>query len=154
MAWWKDGWNGFLDKIGGNKADYDDYEDGYEYADTDAADEETRHLPPAAPVQQTKAYRMMIVEPYSFEDAGKVADHLLQYRPVLINMEKTEEEISRRLIDFVDGVVYAQHGSLEQVNESIYLAVPNNMSVDKVNYTYTKPATEFNADLPQWQDRT
>lgn len=151
---WKDGLNGLLNKISGNKADYaDDYDDGYDYVDTDEVDDGGRHVPAAAPVQQTKAYRMIIVEPYSFEDAGKVADHLLQYRPVLINMEKTEEEISRRLIDFVDGVVYAQHGSLEQVNENIYLAVPNNMSVDKVNYTYTKPTTDFSGDLPQWQDR-
>ncbi len=167
MAWkGKFSWGGLLDKINGEKADYeDDYEDGYEYASTESGDDaEPRHVPAVSPVQQTKAYRMIIVEPYSFQDSSKVADHLMQYHPVLINLEKTEEEIGRRLMDFVDGVVYAQHGSLEQVNEFIYLAVPNNMTVDKEDYTYTKATAGFAADgnatsgfsaeLPKWQDRT
>ncbi len=154
---WTDKFSGILDKLSGSKADYaDDYEEYEDYQGVDSdSDLQRRGGSSYASVQPTKAYRMIIVEPYSFDDSAKVGDHLLQNRPVLINLEKTEEEICRRLIDFVAGVIYAEHGSLEQVNESIYLAVPRDITVDKENYTYTttKTTTDFGADLPQWNNR-
>lgn len=129
----------------------DDYEDEYleEYDEPaeEVAGNRYRNVS-HAPAQQSKAYRMIVVEPYTFGDSEKIADHLKSYRPVVINLEKTEEEVGRRLIDFVSGVTYALEGHIEQVSQAIFLAVPNNMTVDTENYTYTTGSAGLNMDAP------
>ncbi len=132
----RDMWNDMADKLSGR-----DYDDDMDYMDEYDDGEELPGAPRSValnPAQQSKAYRMIVVEPYTFADSEKIADHLKSYRPVVINLEKTEEEVGRRLIDFVSGVTYALAGHIEQVSQAIFLAVPNNMTVDTENYTYTE----------------
>lgn len=149
---WRDSWNRMVDSVSGN---HDEYDDEYMDDDEEYEDDRVNYRTPsaAAPVQQSKAYRMIVVEPYTFGDSEKIADHLKSYRPVVINLEKTEDEVGRRLIDFVSGVTYALEGHIEQVSNAIFLAVPNNMTVDTENYTYTT-TPNLGADVaPTWGSR-
>lgn len=145
----KEMWENMADKLSGRD---DEYEDEYvdEYEDEDGQYQVQRPSAPAL-AQQSRAYRMVVVEPYVYDDSRKIADHLKSFHPVVINLEKTEEEVGRRLIDFVSGVTYAIEGRLEQVSQLIFLAVPKNMTVDTENYTYSETPT-FSVDK-QWGGR-
>ncbi|MCI5836747.1 MAG: cell division protein SepF [Veillonellaceae bacterium] len=144
-----DMWKNFTSKLAGGRSN-DEYYDDYDDYEEEAEEERYEARSAARPtVRRAKEYRMIVVEPYTFEDSKKIADHLKEYRPVVINLEKTEEEVGRRLIDFVGGVTYALEGHIERVSAAIFLAVPNNMSVDTENYTYSTSSVP-NMDTQNW----
>ncbi|WP_296954203.1 cell division protein SepF [uncultured Dialister sp.] len=88
----------------------------------------------AAPRQAAKPYTMVVVNPKSYADAEKIGDHLKAMRPVVMNMEKTDADEAQRIVDFVQGIMYALDGRIDQISESIYLCAPNNMSVSRENF--------------------
>ena len=65
------------------------------------------------------------VEEYrATEDATAIADHLLEKRTVVVNMENTDPDTARRLLDFVSGVAYATGGKVKRVAAKTYIATP------------------------------
>ncbi len=64
------------------------------------------------------------VRPRRFDQAQEVADRFKEGLPVIMNLESTEREISRRLIDFASGLCYALNGSMEKVATGVYLLKP------------------------------
>ena len=88
----------------------------------------------AVPTRQAKPYTMVVVNPKDYSDAEKIGDHLKSFRPVVMNMEKTDMEEAQRIVDVVQGVMYALDGRIDQISENIYLCAPNNMSVSRENF--------------------
>lgn len=72
---------------------------------------------------------VVLVKPEMFEDASAIADHLNEKRTVVLNLENTGKEISRRLIDFLSGVAYANGGKIQRVAHSTYLITPYNVGI-------------------------
>ncbi len=106
----------------------------------------------AVPTSQARPYTMVVVNPNDYKDAEKIGDHIKQGHPVVINIEKTDQDIAERIIDFVQGVMYALDGRIDQISESIYLCAPNNMTVSRENFAaYTAPAAPAVGDVPQWK---
>ena len=64
------------------------------------------------------------VRPRRFDQAQEVADKFKEGLPVIMNLEATEREIARRLIDFASGICYALDGSMEKVATGVYLLKP------------------------------
>lgn len=64
------------------------------------------------------------VHPRRFDQAQEVADKFKEGQPVIMNLEGTEREISRRLIDFASGLCYALDGTMEKVATGVYLLKP------------------------------
>ena len=85
---------------------------------------------------------MVVVNPKVFNDCEKIADHLKSSRPVVMNMEQTDDSIAQRIVDYVQGVMYALDGKIDRISESIYLCAPNNMSVSRENYADVKTDQE------------
>lgn len=77
------------------------------------------------------AYHMkvVVVEPKSFDDSQEVANCLREKRPVIINMENTDPEIAKRIIDFASGTAYALNGDIKKVGKTVFLVAPNNVNV-------------------------
>ncbi|NTW05399.1 MAG: cell division protein SepF [Peptococcaceae bacterium] len=73
--------------------------------------------------------RVVVSEPRIFEDVQILADNLKNRRPVIINLEKTEPELARRVVDFISGCIYALNGNLQKVGNNIFLVVPSNMDI-------------------------
>lgn len=73
--------------------------------------------------------RVMVSEPRSFDDAQEIADHLRNRRPVIVNLERIETELARRVVDFVSGAAYALNGSVQKVGGGIFLFAPNNVDI-------------------------
>jgi cell division inhibitor SepF len=80
---------------------------------------------PSAP----KQVKVMVVEPFSFDDAQHVADHLRNRKPVVINLESTDKEVAKRMIDFISGTTYAINGTIQKIGNNIFLCAPNNVDV-------------------------
>ena len=65
----------------------------------------------------------------TFEDAAKAADELRRRKAVILNMENVDKSLTRRVVDFLSGSVYALDGRVKKVAQSTYLFCPHNMDV-------------------------
>ena len=65
----------------------------------------------------------------AFDDAAKAADELRKRKAVILNMENVDKALTRRVVDFLSGAVYALDGSVKKVAQSTYLFCPHNMDV-------------------------
>ena len=75
-------------------------------------------------VSTTTQLKVVLVRPEHFEDASSIADHLNEKRTVVINLESTNKEIARRLVDFLSGVAYANNGQIKRVANSTFIITP------------------------------
>jgi cell division inhibitor SepF len=73
--------------------------------------------------------RVHLVNPHSFNDAQEVADRFKQGVPVILNLQTTEAELSKRLIDFASGLTYALEGGMQKVAEKTFMLTPRNVEV-------------------------
>src|SRR5262245_36893403 len=67
--------------------------------------------------------------PRSLADAQKAAEDLKERRPVIVNLEGTDDDLARRVIDFISGVTYALNGFYERVGEKVFLFTPANIII-------------------------
>ncbi len=65
----------------------------------------------------------------TFDDAAKAANELRKKKAVILNMENVDKALTRRVVDFLSGAVYALDGSVKKVAQSAYLFCPHNMGV-------------------------
>ncbi len=65
----------------------------------------------------------------SFDNAAKAADELRRKKAVILNMENVDKALTRRVVDFLSGSVYALDGSVKKIAQSTYLFCPHNMDV-------------------------
>ena len=73
--------------------------------------------------------QVVLAKPERFDDASAIADHLNEKRTVVLNLEAANRDVSRRLIDFLSGVAYANAGALKRVANSTFIITPYNVSV-------------------------
>ena len=73
--------------------------------------------------------KVVVSEPRVFEDVQGITDNLKNRRPVIVNLEKADQELARRVVDFISGATYALNGSLQKVGSGIFLIVPSNMDI-------------------------
>lgn len=80
-------------------------------------------------INTTTQLKVVLVRPDRFEDASEIADHLRDKRTVVLNLEATEKDVGRRLVDFLSGVAYAQEGKIKKVAVSTYIITPYNVDI-------------------------
>ncbi len=80
-------------------------------------------------INTTTQLRVVLVKPERFADASTIADHLNAKRTVVLNLESTNKEVSRRLVDFLSGVAYANNGEMKRVAASTYIITPFNVDI-------------------------
>ena len=73
--------------------------------------------------------QVVLIKPERFETAAEIADHLRAKRPVLINLETTPKEVTRRLVDFLSGVAYAIDGKVKKIAANTYIITPPNVDL-------------------------
>ena len=129
--------------------DYDEDEDVYE--DEDEPEERNQTPPPrereeprrreyqepprrnnggkVVNIHATTQLQVVLVKPDRYENASEIADHLRDKRTVVLNLEKTQKDVSRRLLDFLSGVAYANEGKIKKVAISTYIITPFNVDI-------------------------
>jgi len=73
--------------------------------------------------------RVHLVVPKSFNDAQDIADKFKDAIPVIINLQGSEAELSKRLIDFASGLTYALDGGMQRIADKVFLLTPRNVEV-------------------------
>lgn len=91
--------------------------------------EERREQNRVVNIHATTQLQVVLVKPERFENAAEIADHLREKRTVVLNLEQTNKDIARRLIDFLSGVAYAQDGKIKKVAVNTYLITPYNVDL-------------------------
>jgi cell division inhibitor SepF len=97
------------------------------FADDDVGPSRTRVLRPVA--DGGAGVQVHLVTPTSFNDAQEVADRFKQHVPVILNLQTTEGELAKRLIDFASGLTYALDGGMQKIAEKTFLLTPPNVEV-------------------------
>ena len=97
--------------------------------DSYAPTEEERRSNKVVNIRAATQLQVVLGKPEKFEDASPIADHLREKRTVVLNLESTNKEIARRLLDFLSGVAYANEGKIKKVAISTYIITPYNVDI-------------------------
>lgn len=118
-----------------NENDYDDYDD-YEdmpvtpqhrpYAEREHSEQKKNKV---VNINGSAQLQVILVKPDSFNDARNIADHLKSKKTVVLNLESTNKDVSRRLVDFLSGVAYANNGDIQRVATSTFIITPYNVDI-------------------------
>jgi len=81
-------------------------------------------------IHATTQLKVVLVKPERFENASEIADHLKDKRTVVVNLESTNKDIARRLIDFLSGVAYAGEGKIKKIAANTYIITPYHVDIE------------------------
>jgi cell division inhibitor SepF len=73
--------------------------------------------------------RVHLVIPKSFNDAQQVADKFKDSVPVVLNLQSTDSDLSKRLIDFASGLTYALDGGMQRLADKVFMLTPRNVQI-------------------------
>ena len=73
--------------------------------------------------------KVHLVVPRSFNDAQQVADRFKEGVPVILNLQSSDQELSKRLIDFASGLTYALDGGMQRIADKVFLLTPRNVEL-------------------------
>ena len=90
---------------------------------------QTRVLRPVENGGGRGGVQVHLVIPKSFNDAQQVADQFKDDVPVILNLQGTDAELSKRLIDFASGLTYALDGGMQRIADKVFLLTPRNVEV-------------------------
>ena len=110
-----------LSRAGRGRTEYDDI-----FAEEPARSSRVvRHLEPARPPR----VEVHLVVPKNFNDAQQIADKFKVDIPVIINLQGSDTDLAKRMIDFCSGLTYALDGGMQRVADKIFLLTPRNVEV-------------------------
>ena len=106
---------------------------------------------PAAPaverrfsVTNTGAFKLVLIEPKSFEECPKLVDSLKAHKPIIINLEHLSTDVARKIFDFLSGATYALDGNVQKIASNIFVFAPENVDIaggkrmtDQSRFDYT-----------------
>jgi cell division inhibitor SepF len=102
------------------------------FADDPAAERRTtvlRSVPGGGNGGAIGDVRVHLVVPKSFNDAQQVADRFKDMTPVILNLQGSDTDLSKRLIDFASGLTYALDGGMQRIADKVFLLTPRNVEV-------------------------
>ncbi len=99
------------------------------FADEAPVDRRTSVLRPVGGARNGRDVRVHLVIPKSFNDAQDVADKFKDAIPVILNLQSTDPDLAKRLIDFASGLTYALDGGMQRIADKVFLLTPRNVEV-------------------------
>ena len=107
----------------------DDFDDIF--ADDPGPRSATRQTRVLRPVGNGRAESVQVhlVIPKSFNDAQQIADQFKEDVPVILNLQSSDTDLSKRLIDFASGLTYALDGGMQRIADKVFLLSPRNVEV-------------------------
>ena len=99
------------------------------FADDEPAGRPTTALRPVGGGRTNGDVRVHLVIPKSFNDAQQVADKFKDSVPVILNLQGTETDLSKRLIDFASGLTYALDGGMQRIADKVFMLTPRNVEI-------------------------
>lgn len=155
----KDGvWNKLVDYLGFGPEE-DDYSEEMEEAapadpwpvDVKRAPERrtTPVIPITSPPQKQGTFKVLVVEPRSFEEVQTIVDQMRSRRPVILNLESLDKDLAQKILNFLNGAIYALGGETQRVAQGIFFFAPQGVDVSTMGRGLTGTAIGGGAiDLP------
>lgn len=153
-------WNKLVDYLGfGPEEDEFEEEELQESAPPQVWQEEPRRTPAAdrraqvvpitsIPPKQT-GFKVMVVEPRSFEEVQTIVDQMKARRPVILNLESLDKDLAQKILNFLNGAIYALNGETQRVAAGIFFYAPPGVDVSTMGRGLTGTAIGGGAvDLP------
>ncbi len=109
--------------------EYDDWTDPGEEPPPQARRSQSSRPSRLEAVPSGANVRVHLVIPRSFNDAQQIADKFKDAVPVILNLQGSDAELSKRLIDFASGLTYALDGGMQRVADKVFLLTPRNVEV-------------------------
>ncbi|HIY22123.1 MAG TPA: cell division protein SepF [Candidatus Flavonifractor merdigallinarum] len=119
----------FEDSRRSDRGDYTERKSAAKKEPASFSMEQERRSNKVVNIHTTTQLQVVLVKPDRFENAAEIADHLREKRTVVLNLEQTNKEIARRLLDFLSGVAYANEGKIKKVALSTYIITPYNVDI-------------------------
>ncbi|MCM1524714.1 MAG: cell division protein SepF [Ruminococcus sp.] len=124
--------------LGIDPDDMEGYDDDYEYSQPmQQMQPDNSYLQRSQPVDNngnnrvnisvTAQLQVILVKPEKFSDTKEIANHLNNKKTVVLNLEATTPDVTRRIIDFLGGVAYANGGSIKPVANNTFIITPYNV---------------------------
>lgn len=88
-----------------------------------------RKANPAQPASSQGRLQFVLVRPERFDDSIQIANHLLESKTVVLNLEAVGKDLARRIIDFLSGSAYAVGAKIKKVAIGTYIIAPNNSDI-------------------------
>ena len=80
-------------------------------------------------IHTTTQLQVVLVKPERYENSTEIADHLKEKRTVVLNLESTNKDAARRILDFLSGVAYTNDGQIKRVANNTYIITPYNVDL-------------------------
>ena len=126
----------WFEKVMGGEEEYDDVNEteevellGQPEAVTDLGESTSKRGNKVLNINATAQLQVVLVKPERFDDASAVADHLNAKRTVVLNLESANKDVSRRILDFLSGVAYANNGQIKKVANCTFIITPYNVGI-------------------------
>lgn len=104
-------------------------------------------------VTNTGAFKLVLIEPKSFEECPKLVDSLKSHKPIIINLEHLSTDVARKIFDFLSGATYALDGNVQKIASNIFVFAPENVDIaggkrmsDQSRFDFTNGGKEKAAD--------
>ena len=104
-----------------------------------------------ASINASGPFKMVVIEPKRFDECSKLVDNLKMRKPVIINLEKVETELARKMFDLLSGATYALSGNVQRVTQNIFVFAPANVGIDaQLNRDNTEAGYTNNNNSSPW----
>ncbi|HEY8348108.1 MAG TPA: cell division protein SepF [Symbiobacteriaceae bacterium] len=149
-------WSRLLDYLGFGPEE-DEYEDDVEEAAEDnwqteikrPADRRAPVVPITAVPQKQPTLKVLVVEPRSFEEVQTIVDQMRSRRPVILNLESLDKELAQKILNFLNGAIYALGGETQRVSGGIFFFAPQGVDISTMGRGLTGTAIGGGAvDIP------
>ena len=125
----------FMDKMKDLVGIGDEFDEDMEVSqeEIDAYKSEISREEPAsaapAPAHASGQFRMVVIEPKNLDECKKLVDNMRNFKPIIVNLERVETDMARKMFDFLNGATYALEGNAQKINQNIYIFAPKNVNI-------------------------
>lgn len=94
--------------------------------------------------------KTILVEPRAFSEAQQIADYLKNKNQVVVNFKRVTSDVSKRIMDFLNGIVYAIDGTMQKLGPGIVICAPKGFEIEgNITEDETKKASK-KEDMGEW----
>lgn len=74
--------------------------------------------------------KTILMEPRAFSEAQQIADYLKAKNQVVVNFKRVTSDVSKRILDFLNGIIYAIEGSIQKLGPGIVICAPKGFEIE------------------------
>ena len=79
--------------------------------------------------ESRRASNFLMFAPSSYDDVEIIIDHLKNHEAVIINLKEIKNTVAQRILDFISGAIYALDGSIQPIENGLFLLTPGGVNI-------------------------